>query len=121
VPAIRIGRASLGGGVTVPQDFAKPDPRIQDILTDVEKMDLQVVDGLEFVDQDVYLDGRRFVRCGFQRCKLFVKLGVFALDDPTQLVQNTFYFLGPAGSIQNTLSFLQTTQVNAGPSAPPTS
>ena len=55
-------------------DISKPDVRIQNIMTEIEKLKLEKISNKTFVDQDIYLDGREFTDCVFKNCRLFVKL-----------------------------------------------
>ena len=55
-------------------DVSKPDTRVQNIMTEIEKLKLEEITNKTFVDQDIYLDGRAFADCVFKNCRLFVKI-----------------------------------------------
>jgi len=79
---------------------AYPDERINSILTGIEKVNLEVIADQEFIEQDVYLDGRHFKNCAFIKCRMFIKLGYFFIEGPRiQLDGCTFNMDGPAGRV----------------------
>lgn len=53
---------------------------------DVEKLSFVSVSDKKFVQQDVSLDGMRFLRCSFDRCNLLYSGGPVVMD--TCLFQN---------------------------------
>ncbi len=58
---------------------SEPSVDVQRILTEIERMHLDRINGQTLVEQDVYLDGREFRDCTFRNCHIFVKLGHFRL------------------------------------------
>jgi len=81
-------------------DLAKPDPKINDVLIAIEQLDLDVVQGRQFKNETVYLDGREFRDCSFESCKIFIKLGVFRLTGSVKMIGSTFVMDGPANAVK---------------------
>jgi hypothetical protein len=79
-------------------DVARPDARVQSILTDLEKLKLEEFNNRTFVDTDVYLDGRAFTDCFFKNCRFFVKLGNFRIGGKSLHLENIEWIL--SGSAQ---------------------
>jgi hypothetical protein len=84
---------------------SNPDYRIQGILTDIEKAALEQVKDEEFVEQDVYLDGREFQGCTFRNCRIFAKLGHFVIRG-SLLKHCSFEFGGPAKGVKSVFDML---------------
>lgn len=51
------------------------------VVEELYATQLEVIEGQTFVDSDVWLDGRGFVRCTFRRCRLIVEVGRFGFED----------------------------------------
>ena len=87
--------------MTLPSDTSKPDPRIQSILNELEKTDLEKRANETFVDADVHLDGREFTDCTFKNCRMFASLGHFRLvGKGTQLDRCQFMASPPAARVK---------------------
>ena len=87
--------------MTLPSDTSKPDIRIQNITSETEKIKLERIADRDFVETDVYLDGREFVNCIFKNCRLFIKLGVFRITGPRiHLEHCEFVALPPAAGVK---------------------
>ena len=80
----------------------KPDRRIGDLLTEIEKMDLDPVLDQNFVDQDIYLDGREFVNCNFKNCRLFCHIGHWRVSGEYHVEGCGFHFKYPASVVWDT-------------------
>lgn len=74
----------------------KPDRRVQDLLAEIEKMDLVPVFNKNFVEQDIYLDGRDFVDCNFKNCRLFAHFGHWRFSGKCNVEGGGFHFQYPA-------------------------
>lgn len=98
------------------EDVGKPHPLVQDVLTRVEQVELQVVEGRHFKEEPVYLDGREFRDCTFERCRLFIKLGVFTATN-SNFLNSTFVMDGPANSLKNFIDMVYNQQGFRPPSA----
>ena len=77
----------------------KPDRRVQDLLTEIEKMDLTPVFNENFEGQDIYLDGRDFVDCNFKDCRLFAHFGHWKFSGKCDLKGCGFHFQYPAAVV----------------------
>ena len=86
-------------------DLAKPHPQVSEILTEIEKVVLEVVQDRQFRDEPVYMDGREFQGCTFTECRLFIKLGFFVATD-CNFVSSQFQMSGPANSLKNFLDLV---------------
>jgi len=80
----------------------KPDRRIQDLLEEIKKIDLDKVFGKNFKNQDIYLDGREFVDCNFKKCRLFCHIGHWRISGKSNLKDCHFQFEYPAGVVWDT-------------------
>ncbi len=78
------------------EDVAAPEPRINRVLAELQEWEFDTAKGKDFVEQDVYLDGREFVDCSFRSCRIYVTLGYFRMINPRALVDCRFYLAGPA-------------------------
>ena len=88
--------------MTSPIDTRWPDIRMQRIMTELEKSSLELVKDCEFVETDVYLDGREFRNCSFRHCNLFIKIGHFRITGPRiHLESCNFKLDGPAQAIKS--------------------
>ena len=86
----------------MPSDVTKPDKRIQPIITEVEKIKLELIENNTFADQDIYLDGRDFLSCIFKNCTMHVKLGHFNIRGTnTILVNCDFKYYHPAEAVKS--------------------
>lgn len=85
----------------LPLDITKPDSRIQSVLSEIEKIELELIENKSFIGQDVYLDGRDFVNCVFQYCTIHVKLGHFKIRGKIQLKNNVFKLYPPAEAVKS--------------------
>jgi len=86
----------------IPLDVTKPDKRIQPIIAELEKIELELIENRTFADQDIYLDGREFISCIFKNCTMHVKLGHFSIRGTnTVLVNCDFKYYPPAESIKS--------------------
>ena len=81
-------------------DVSRPHPDVTEILTSIEKLGLEVVEGRDFVEEDVYFDGRHFKGCKFQHCRIYIKVGIFRLDPPLALENCNFMLDGPAETMK---------------------
>lgn len=79
-------------------DVAKPDARFAGPLFALDTIELEVVEGQTFREQDVWLDGRLFVNCEIVGCRLFVQLGVFGINGG-HIHHCGFMFRGPARNV----------------------
>lgn len=62
-------------------DTSQFDPRVQAEGLRIQRdIPLEVIADRRFVGEDVYLDGRSYLRCTFERCRLHIAFGWFALD-----------------------------------------
>lgn len=89
--ATAIGRVIIGvdaapGPTVTAEDCAKP--AIEPPGPDSPFVRLQVVEGIDFKGQDVFLDGRKFRDCTFTNCKLHFDFGAFLFQVVTR--QTTF-------------------------------
>jgi hypothetical protein len=80
----------------------KPDRRIQDLLSEIERMDLVGVFGQNFENEDIYLDGREFVDCSFKDCRLFCHVGHWRISGKYDLDRCGFHFQYPASTVWDT-------------------
>ena len=93
--------------VMTPIDLVtKPDQRINDMLTEIEKLEPRQFENHTFVGHDVYLDGRSFNDCKFQNCRIFIKLGSYELKGDIQFEDCTFDINGPASNVESILYML---------------
>ena len=90
-------------------DVSNPDPRIQDALTEFEKIKLDIIEDVEFEGQDVYIDGRHFRNCSFTRCQVFVKLGRWYFED-VDISGCQVVFDGPADYVKTLIDRLSQKQ-----------
>ncbi len=86
----------------VNSDVSRPHPAITEVLTSLEKLNLETIEDRDFVGEDVYLDGRLFRNCSFQNCNIYVKIGRFQIDKPKPrgFDRCTFKLDGPAEMIK---------------------
>ena len=87
-------------------DVTKPDPKMNDILSDMEKLEPPPFKNHTFEGNDVYLDGRSFHDCTFQKCRILIKLGCFELTGTIQFEDCTFDISGPASNVESILDML---------------
>jgi hypothetical protein len=78
------------------------DSRIQDLLTQIKKIDLSPVFGRDFENKDIYLDGREFVDCSFENCRLYSNIGHWQVSGKYQLQDCVFEFGYPARVVWDT-------------------
>lgn len=78
------------------EDVAKPEPRINAVLASLQDWEFETAQGIEFEDQDVYLDGREFIDCSFRSCRIYITLGYFRMINPRALRDCQFFLAGPA-------------------------
>lgn len=78
------------------EDVAGPEPRINAVLAALQDWEFETAQGIEFEDQDVYLDGREFIDCSFRSCRIYITLGYFRMINPRALVDCQFFLAGPA-------------------------
>jgi hypothetical protein len=78
------------------EDVTTPEPRIDRILAGLQQWQFETAQGIDFTDQDVYLDGREFVDCSFRGCRVYITLGYFRMINPRAFVDCRFYLAGPA-------------------------
>lgn len=86
--------------------LGEPDPRVAELFktTDAVLFDLKVVEGIVVENQEVWLDGRSFVRCTFRNCTIHLRLGLFSVDVATRFEGDTSYtFAGPAEVFRSVL------------------
>jgi hypothetical protein len=93
-----------------------PSTSITRLLTDVEKVKLERFEGQEFVEQDVYLDGREYVKCTFRHCRIFVRLGRFVTQDCNFDGCNFDFTSGPAQMVSMMMEQLIKSQQQKGAS-----
>ena len=79
-----------------PEDLKRPEPRINQLLATLQQWEFDAAQGVDFEEQDVYLDGREFIDCSFRRCNIYITLGYFRMINPRALVDCRFYLAGPA-------------------------
>jgi hypothetical protein len=84
----------------MPIDVSYPHPDVNKALSDIEKIHLELVDGQDLVEADVYLDGRHFRNCRFDHCRIFVKVGRFIIEDPRAIKNCSFELDGPAAAMK---------------------
>lgn len=89
-------------------DVGRPDPRIRDLADQVELLPLDIVEGKAFLAQDVHLDGREFIDCSFQYCRIIVRLGRFAVRGRFRVEDCTFLLEGPAQGVKTIFDALDT-------------
>lgn len=62
-------------------DLSREDPRVSGLFDQVKvELRLLVIKDRTFQGEDVYLDGRSFIRCVFVECQLVSRLGLFNLQ-----------------------------------------
>jgi hypothetical protein len=79
-----------------PADVSQPELRINAVLASLQDWEFGTAQGIEFEDQDVYLDGREFIDCSFRSCRIYITLGYFRMINPRALVDCQFFLAGPA-------------------------
>jgi hypothetical protein len=77
-------------------DVSQPEARINAVLASLQDWEFGTAEGIEFEDQDVYLDGREFIDCSFRNCRVYITLGYFRMINPRALVDCQFFLAGPA-------------------------
>ncbi len=77
-----------------------------DMLRDMEKLEPQTIESHTFVENDVYLDGRSFHDCTFQKCRIFITLGCYELTGTIKFDDCTFDIKGPASNVASILDML---------------
>jgi len=87
--------------MSVPSDFTNTDIRIQHILTELSKVELELIENKTFIDQDVHLDGREFSNCIFKNCAIHVKLGHFRISGKVHLENCNFILYPPAQGVKS--------------------
>jgi hypothetical protein len=87
--------------MVLPSDVRKPTLEIQSIVTEIEKIKLEIIKDKTFVDTDIYLDGRSFVDCIFKNCRMFIKLGCFNIIGRIHLEGCEFIALPPAAGVKS--------------------
>ena len=85
----------------MPYDASVPDPMMHDILTDIEKWELSLVENQDFVEADVYLDRREFRNCTFRNCRIFLKVGHFRVTGKIVFAENHIICSGPAEGVRS--------------------
>jgi hypothetical protein len=87
------------------------DLRLRGVLSALEGVSLQLVEGQTFVDQDVYLDGHLFRNCTFTRCRLFLALGHFRLEGESLTMDGCqVMFYRPALHVLDFVKFVEEAQ-----------
>jgi hypothetical protein len=83
-------------------DPLQPDPRFARVLQQVydPRFALVRIEGQTFRSQQVFLDGRRFVRCSFIGCTMTTYVGRF-LFDGCDVVESAIFTDGPAAAVSN--------------------
>jgi hypothetical protein len=61
--------------------LSKPDDRFAPLLFQMDRIELEIIEGQTFVERTIYMDGRSFYRCKFVSCSLFVELGQFKANE----------------------------------------
>ena len=97
-------------------DVARPHSRVQQILTDIEQLELEVIEDREFRGETVYLDGREFRNCSFDNCKIFIKLGSFRLTGALIMKNSKFHLSPPAEGVKDFVDIIYTEQGFSPPS-----
>lgn len=77
-------------------DVSQPEPRINAVLAALQDWEFETAHGIEFENQDVYLDGREFIDCSFRNCRIYITLAYFRMINPRALVDCQFFLAGPA-------------------------
>ncbi len=72
------------------------DSRVTKVLTDLTAIPLESHSNFVFEDQEVFIDGRRFVNCAFHRCRLVLLLGLFEFVGKADFVDCSWGWGGPA-------------------------
>lgn len=96
-----------------PEDVSQPEPRIGQLLAALQEWEFDTADGVDFVEQDVYLDGREFVNCSFRNCRIYITLGYFRLINPRAFVDCSFYLAGPAEIMKTLVDLIEGRQRGA--------
>jgi hypothetical protein len=91
-------------------EFNELNEQIQDLLTQIKKIDLTPVFGRDFKNEDVYLDGREFVDCNFNNCRLFCYIGHWRVLGKYNVKDCEFRFEYPAGVVWDTVRKLDSQQ-----------
>ncbi|CAN5802670.1 hypothetical protein BH20CHL5_BH20CHL5_05310 [soil metagenome] len=94
-------------------DLTKPDERVLRSMNEVSSMALVLVEGQEFENQTVYLDGRNFEHCTFRDCKLVVLIGRFTLESNT-MYDSPIVLDGPAAEMIKLVDSLSTMGSHSG-------
>lgn len=81
-------------------DVEHADPRILNLADQVALLPLDTVQGQAFIGKDVHLDGREFVDCSFQYCRLIVRLGRFTVRGSFRVENCEFLFQGPSQGVK---------------------
>ena len=87
-------------------DPAVRDPRISKYALELVALPLARHEDETFADQDVYLDGREFVNCMFQRCRMHILLGRFRLLGTNSVPDCEWVLEGPTESTVKLLEYL---------------
>lgn len=88
-------------------DVKEPEPRIGSVLANLKDGEFEVARGIDFTEQDVYLDGREFVDCSFRNCRIYITLGYFRLINPRAFVDCNFYLAGPAEIVKTLIDLIE--------------
>ena len=91
-------------------DVKQPEPRINELLATLQDWEFEVANGVDFVEQNVYLDGREFVNCSFRNCRIYITLGYFRLINPKAFVDCNFYLAGPAEIMKTLVDLIERSQ-----------
>lgn len=89
------------------EDLKRPEPRINQLLTALQQWEFDTAQGIEFEDQDVYMDGREFIDCSFRRCNVYITLGYFRMTNPRAFVDCRFYLAGPAEIMKTLVDLIE--------------
>jgi len=92
--------------VSAEVDVGHPDPRILQVVTKLETLNLVLVQRRHFADEAVYMDGREFKDCEFRGCRLLVKTGRFRITGNVHMSECTFEIDGPARGVQSIFELL---------------
>jgi hypothetical protein len=88
-------------------DVAQPEARISAVLGALQDWEFETASGIEFENQDVYLDGREFVDCSFRSCRIYITLGYFRMINPRALVDCQFFLAGPAEIMKTLVDLIE--------------
>ena len=90
-----------------PKDVTRPEARISAVLGALQDWEFETASGMEFENQDVYLDGREFVECSFRSCRIYITLGYFRMINPRALVDCQFFLAGPAEIMKTLVDLIE--------------